>query len=212
MNLMWLAVAGGAVLLLIILTWLILRSRSHRPKVVSNKHPKTDAEIKQGLSQMAIEESTHLFNEEFREELRNRARLNFDNLMRQNAPAFKQSLDDTTSKLNEYIAKNIDSKLNYEIATYSRALKAAQQRAIESLQKSVLDFELDRHQFDDMLKKNVAGHEEALIKAYEQNMAKIIEHYLLQALGDQFDLKTQLPSIIARMEEDKEAMAQDMRL
>jgi hypothetical protein len=50
------------------------------------------------------------------------------------------------------------------------------------------------------------------MQTYEENMAKIIEHYVLEALGDQFDLKAQLPYIVAQMEANKQNMAEDMRL
>ena len=43
-------------------------------------------------------------------------------------------------------------------------------------------------------------------------MAAIVERYLLGALGDQYDLKAQLPAIIKQMEENKQAIADDMKL
>ena len=43
-------------------------------------------------------------------------------------------------------------------------------------------------------------------------MAKIIEHYVLLSLGDQFDLKAQLPYIIKQMETNKQNIIEDMRL
>jgi hypothetical protein len=54
--------------------------------------------------------------------------------------------------------------------------------------------------------------EEALINGFESNMARIIEQYLLGALGDQYDLKAQLPSIIGQMEANKQAIVDDMKL
>jgi hypothetical protein len=43
-------------------------------------------------------------------------------------------------------------------------------------------------------------------------MAQIVEHYLLGALGDQFDMKAQLPSILQQLEENKQAIVDDMKL
>ena len=43
-------------------------------------------------------------------------------------------------------------------------------------------------------------------------MARIIEHYLLEALGDQYDLKAQLPAIIQQLETNKQAIVDDMKL
>jgi hypothetical protein len=51
-----------------------------------------------------------------------------------------------------------------------------------------------------------------LVTAFESNMAQIVEHYLLGALGDQYDLKAQLPSIIKQMEANKDVIVEDMKL
>ena len=62
------------------------------------------------------------------------------------------------------------------------------------------------------LEANAAKQQEILAKAFEENMAQVIEHYLLGALGDQYDLKAQLPAIIKQMEENKQAIVDDMKL
>ena len=62
------------------------------------------------------------------------------------------------------------------------------------------------------MQKNIASQEELIIGAFEQNMAQVVEHYLLGALSDQFDLKAQLPSIIQQMEQNKQVMVDDMKL
>jgi hypothetical protein len=54
--------------------------------------------------------------------------------------------------------------------------------------------------------------EAALLKVFEENMAKIIENYVLQAVGEQFDLKAQLPAIIAQLEANKQSIMEDMKL
>ena len=51
-----------------------------------------------------------------------------------------------------------------------------------------------------------------MVDSFQDNMAQIVEHYLLGALGDQFDIKSQLPSIIKQLEENKQAIADDMKL
>jgi hypothetical protein len=43
-------------------------------------------------------------------------------------------------------------------------------------------------------------------------MGEIVEHYVLLALGDQFDLKDQLPYILKQMEANKKEIIEDMRL
>lgn len=43
-------------------------------------------------------------------------------------------------------------------------------------------------------------------------MARILEHYLIGALGEQTHFKAQLPSIIEQLEKNKQAMMDDMKL
>jgi len=124
----------------------------------------------------------------------------------------KQDLDLTISQLNEYMKKEIAAKLDTEFEAYAKAMKEAQELALSSLQKTAQDVEQQRVQLADALKKDVAEREASMLKVYEENMAKIIEHYVLLSLGDQFDLKAQLPYIIKQMETNKQNIIEDMRL
>jgi hypothetical protein len=58
----------------------------------------------------------HLFNEDFREELRNRGRLHFEKIIADNAMFLQQDLRLTTSQLNEYMQNEITAKLKEEFS------------------------------------------------------------------------------------------------
>jgi len=92
------------------------------------------------------------------------------------------------------------------------AAKEAQKQAVQALNNSALAVQEEYKQLSTTLQKNMAEHEATLMTAFEGNMARVIEHYLLGALGDQYDLKAQLPSIIKQMEANKEALVDDMKL
>jgi len=169
-------------------------------------------DLNKAYTDIAEEDATHLFNKEFREELRNRGRLRFEKIIEENAMFLKQDLDQTTAQLNEYMKQQVSAKLDTEFAAYAKAMQEAQELALASLQRTAQDVESQRVALAEALKKDVAEREGALLKVYEQNMAKIVEHYVLQALGDQFDLKSQMPYIIAQMEANKQNIAEDMRL
>lgn len=91
-------------------------------------------------------------------------------------------------------------------------LQQAHDTALKSLMASVQALEQQHQQLGAQLQKNVTDQEAMLVDAFEQNMAQIIEHYLLGALGDQYDLKAQLPSIIKQMQDNKQAIVDDMKL
>lgn len=92
------------------------------------------------------------------------------------------------------------------------AMKDAQEAALKQLEQSVQQLQQESQLLGQQLQKNASAKEQILIDAFEENMARIIEHYLLGALGDEFDLKSQLPSIIKQMEANKQAIVDDMKL
>ena len=91
-------------------------------------------------------------------------------------------------------------------------MKEAQDLALKSLEDSAEALKTQYAAINETLRTNVAHQEEVLVSAFEDNMGQIIEHYLLGSLGDQYDLKAQLPSIIKQMEENKQAIVDDMKL
>jgi N-methylhydantoinase A/oxoprolinase/acetone carboxylase beta subunit len=92
------------------------------------------------------------------------------------------------------------------------AMKGAQDAALEVLSHSTEVLRKQHEELTTSLEKNVAEQKAMIIGIFETNMARIVEHYLLGALGDQFDLKAQLPAIIKQMEENKQAIVDDMKL
>ena len=92
------------------------------------------------------------------------------------------------------------------------AMKEAQATAVQWLNQSANDLHTQHQQLLEAMQKNLAEQQAIQIAAFEDNMAQVIEHYLLEALGDQYDMKAQLPSIIKQMEDNKQAIADDMKL
>jgi hypothetical protein len=211
MNTLWLAFILGslgavfAAFIWIVVTLSRLQNRS-------TKEQKSAMDLNKAYSDIAEEDVTHLFNTEFREELKNRGRLRFEKIIDENATFLKQDLDTTISQLNDYMKQQITAKLDAEFEAYAKAMKEAQDLALGTLRRTAEEVETQRVQLADALKNEVSQREEAILKIYEENMSKIVEHYVLQALGDQFDLKSQLPYIIGQMEANKTKIMEDMRL
>lgn len=173
---------------------------------------KSVKDLDKAYSDLAEEDINHLFNKEFREELRNRGRLRFEKIVDDNAMFLKQDLDLTMSQLNEYMKRKISAKLEGEFAVYSKAMKEAQELTLGTLQKTAEELEQQRKELKDALTMSMTAHEADLLKGFEANMAQVVEHYVLQSLGEQFDMKAQLPYIMAQMEEHKKEMMEDMLL
>jgi uncharacterized protein YbjQ (UPF0145 family) len=210
MTIWWLAFILGA-LAAVFLGFVYVILAINRAGVAGGSK-KSVADLDKAYSDIAEDDATHLFNTEFREELKNRGRLRFEQIIDENAMFLKQDLEMTTSQLNDYMKKAISDKLDTEFTEYARAMKEAQELALTTLQKTAADIEAQRVQMAATIAKDASEREAKVMKAYEENMAKIVEHYVVQALGDQFDIKAQLPYIVAQMEANKKDIMEDMRL
>ena len=130
----------------------------------------------------------------------------------------EQALEDQHKQLSEKLQKSIADQEQVLVGLYKEnmariaAMQEAQSVAVQMLNNSVQSLQQQHQQMSDMLQKSVSNQESMIISAFEQNMAAVIEHYLLGALGDAYDLSAQLPSIIKKMEEIKPAMVDDMKL
>jgi hypothetical protein len=50
-----------------------------------------------------------------------------------------------------------------------------------------------------------------MLKRFEDNMADIVNHYVMSAVGNQIDLTDQLEYILADLESNKEAILGDIK-
>jgi hypothetical protein len=129
-----------------------------------------------------------------------------------------QTAQDQTKLLNAALQKSINDQeaamkmVLEENQARVTATQTAQDAALKSLDSSAKALEEQHQQLSQLLQKTVADQEAMLVNVFQDNMAQIIEHYLLGALGDQFDMKAQLPSIIKQMDANKQAMMDDMKL
>jgi hypothetical protein len=157
------------------------------------------------------EDVEHIFNEEFREELRNRGRLHFEKILGENAMFLQQDLRLTTSQLNEYMKGEISRELKEAFLNYQGAITDAKQLAIESIEKTKVAIDEERKALVAQLEKEVGEEKERRIKQFEERMSEIINHYVLSAIGSQIDLGDQLEYILSEMESHKAAILEDVR-
>ncbi len=163
------------------------------------------------LEDAAQEDVEHIFNDEFREELRNRGRLHFEKIIGENAMFLQQDLRLTTSQLNEYMKGEITRKLKEEFAKYEQSIMDAKELAIESIQKTNDAIDEQRKVLSQQVQDELLAERKQLIEHFENNMADIVNHYVLAAVGDQIDLSDQLEYILAELETNKKAIIEDIQ-
>lgn len=91
------------------------------------------------------------------------------------------------------------------------ATRESQDAALQTLNNSARALEEEYQQLRTSLQEKIDARENLMVDAFQDNMARIIEHYLLAALSDQYDMKAQLPMIIKQMEDNKQAIVDDMK-
>ncbi len=207
----WQMLAAGGILLVLVGLIVVAGQLSRLSRALSAGKKPLKGSVN-AIGDSADQAAEDVFDKEFHEELRNRGRLHFEKIINENSMFLKQDLDMTIAQLNQYLKKEIGDKLQLEFADYAKAMQDAQELALAALHKSASAVDEQRTALEAAMKKDVAEREAALLAGYEQNMAKIVEHYLLQTLGDQFDLKSQLPFILEQMEANKQKIMDDMRL
>lgn len=159
---------------------------------------------------MAQRDVEHIFNDEFREELRNRGRLHFEKILGENAMFLQQDLRLTTSQLNDYMKDQISKDLKEAFANYESAISDAKQLAVESIEKTKETIDEQRTQLTAQLEKEVADERARRIARFDENMADVINHYVLAAIGNQIDLNDQLEYILSELEANKQAILEDV--
>lgn len=129
-----------------------------------------------------------------------------------------QTVQEQYQQLGATLEKSIASQDAEIRTTYQQAsaqltsMQEAQNAAVQSLNATAKALQEQYELLSVKLAKDVADQEAIMIGIFQQNMAQIVEHYLLEALGDAFDLKAQLPAIIKQMESSKQAMVDDLKL
>ncbi len=172
---------------------------------------KPSSHTKQELNDETINGSIdNIFNDEFREELRNRGRLHFEKIITENAVFLQQDLQLTTSQLNDYMKTEITQKLQNEFTKYQESFTDAKQLTVEAIQKTNDAINEQRETLNLEVQKQIEVEKKQLIDRFENNMASIVNHYVLEAIGNQIDLNDQLEYILTELEANKKAMIEDI--
>ncbi len=183
--------------------WLLVR-------IANAGAPKNERHPIDSIREAADQDVEHIFNADFREELRNRGRLHFEKIIGENAMFLQQDLRLTTSQLNDYMKTEITNKLKEEFNKYEQSIMDAKQLAIESIQKTNAAIDEQRQLLSQQIQKEILAEKQQTVKRFEANMTDIVNHYVLAAVGNQIDLSDQLEYILGELEANKQAIIEDI--
>jgi hypothetical protein len=167
--------------------------------------------LAEDLEKTADSDVEHIFNNEFREELRNRGRLHFEKIIGENAMFLQQDLRQTTSQLNDYMRAEITRTLQDEFKKYEQSIVDAKQLALDSIEKTITTIDQQRALLEQQLLTQSEAQKAHIVQSFEKEMTGIVNHYVLRAIGDQIDLSDQLEYIMAELESNKAAILEDIK-
>jgi hypothetical protein len=172
----------------------------------------TIAKVNEELKEHALRQLDEKFAA-YGKEMKDVQDATLDNLNK-SAETLEKQYQDLTTTIQKSIANQgvMINGVFEENMNRMTAMKDEQAVAIQTIKDSAKALQEQAMSLGDTIKKNVEEQENIVLTAFQDNMAQIVEHYLLGALGDQYDLKAQLPSIIKQMEANKDAMMEDMKL
>ena len=163
------------------------------------------------LENVADEDVEHIFNNEFREELRNRGRLHFEKVIGENAMFLQQDLRETTAQLNDYMRAELTRTLQDEFKKYEQSISDAKEIALGSIEKTITTIDQQREFMEQQLASQAQANKKRILDQFEKDMAGIVNHYVIQAIGNQIDLSDQLEYILSELEANKQAIIEDIQ-
>lgn len=202
----WLVIISVLVILIVLIVSLYFAGLGERFK--KNKSGQT---LDKKASNIVKDDVNRIFDNEFREELRNRGRLHFEKIISENAMFLQQDLRLTTSQLNDYLKDEIKKVLKEEFAKYEESIKIAKDLALKSIEQTNQAIEQQRIILEKQLKDQTELEKKQIIDRFEKSMASIVNHYLLLAIGNEIDLTSQLDFILQNLEDNKQAIIEDIK-
>jgi len=179
--------------------------------IVVSHGPKKKSRDDQDLLDDAEKDVEHIFNDEFREELRNRGRLHFEKIISDNAMFLQQDLRLTASQINEFMKQEITKTLQETFAKYEESIMDAKQVALDTIKKTQDSVEEQRKLMSEQVKTEIEREKQRTIEQFDKNLADIINHYLIEAIGNQVSIDDQIDFILEELEKNKKHMLEDIK-
>jgi len=195
----------GLVVVVTILGGLMYRINfsKHRPHNIKNRQ--------RGQYEQSVNDVVNaVFDDDFREELKNRGKLHFETILNDNAMFLKQDLELTTTQIHDYLKDQINKNLTDEFKNYRETIEFAKNQAVETIKKTQKVLEDQQKVLIDEIAKQFESEKKILIDNFQNNMAEVVNNYLLKAVGGHINLNDQLEAIITDLEANKKDISEDI--
>lgn len=203
-------IIGSLMATAVAFVWVAIRLGS-KPANSNNSSKNTLKDGHEAIGQALEQDVESIFNDEYREELRNKGRMYFEKIIGENAAFLQQDLRLTTSQINEFMKQEITKTLQEEFSKYEAAIEESKKIALDSIQSTQASLDEERQVLRQKFEAEADAQREQLIKRFETNMGEIVNHYILDAIGGEMDMSTQLPYILKELQSNKDIIMDDIR-
>lgn len=166
-------------------------------------------------------------------DLHRKASKSFEKALEEDSEAIRQDIRLTGESMTHFVRNELESALEHELKAFKDSAKAigqvsgdalrnlqevisAEQRSVvESLkeqQATVLsDLQVQHQELTTKIDSIVTRETERRIAVFESDMERIVSTYAKQAFVDAIDIDSQLEYIIAQLNDNKQAIIEDLR-
>ncbi|MEK9196145.1 MAG: hypothetical protein AAB914_02135 [Patescibacteria group bacterium] len=178
---------------------------------LGRNQPKKKGRDNQDVAAAADKDVEHIFNDEFREELRNRGRLHFEKIISDSAMFLQQDLRLTASQINEFMKKEITTTLQETFTKYEESIMDAKKVALDTIKKTQESVEEQRQLMNQQVKSEIDKEKARTIEQFDKNLSEIVNHYLIEAIGNQVSIDDQMDFILDELEKNKKHILEDIK-
>lgn len=152
-----------------------------------------------------------IFSDEYRDKLRERGIMRFQNTLDQNAVFLQKDLQRVSEEVGEYIKEHVGDILKDQLNDQKQTLIAAEERMAQSFSKVDKALEDYRLKMIEEMKNELALEKQRRIEYLENNLTDVVAHYIKETLAAELDVSEQMESIVANLEANKTAITEDLK-
>lgn len=186
-----LLVTGTSIATLIAFVWLAIKVTTlGKP----NSHPRN-------IAGEAVNETIgRAFTDDFREELRNRARQQFEKLIQENAMFLQQDVRVSATQLDDFMKKEVVATLQQELNKHHQTIAQTQQMLSDSVAKSQTE-----------IRAQINQEKERRIKMLDERLTEVVKKYVMASVGNVITTDQQIALITDNLNANKANIIEDIR-
>ena len=155
--------------------------------------------------------NNELFDENFRNELRERGINRFERTLDQNAAFLQQDLHTIGDEVTEFIKERAGEILKEEFGEQKKAIATAQQHLAQTFLQVDTAIQQQQKEISAQYLKELQAEKERRLNDFSNAMAEIVTKHVEQTLSAHMDIGQQMKYILSNLEANKQAIIEDIK-